>query len=707
MRPIAVKHDSPPSAHAPHPAHAAAGFESPRPALTARPHDRSSRLRLALLRILVPAGLGIALLSSAVASLAQPIAGQSLEIDDRGRLLVFDHVRGFLVGRFRAPAYMTGAESPEEGGIALENPRGLGPDLPAVALTSFRERLGFPIACSGPVAVSPCIADLEDDGRMETVVACTDGWIDLVTAIGAPVKGWPVKIEDEFYAPPCAIDLNGDRRLEIVTAGMSGKVYALERGGAQIPGWPVHPGSDAGLAAPFFAAPAAGDLNGDGAPEVCIVNAKGVVWVFGAGGASLPGWPQVLPSPEHGALQLASPALADLDGRPGFEVVIAGQAGRIYAWRFNGETLPGWPAVTSNLAPAGTADPAIGDIDGDRHPDIVVACAPTSGEPARIAAFDAGGRPLRGWPCELPEECNGGVALANLAGDVAAEVAVATIGGNASLLLLDGRTARPLPGWPKHFSDQTINAVPLIADLDGDAALDICVATISTGREIHAWLWAADAEGRELRAFPIFLPYEEIVRATPAASDLDGDGNLELVCATEVSDNLHAWELEAICEPGSLPWPAQGAGPARQGALADAALETPLVKEARTEGPSAPSFDTSSLPPEIAGEGTSLDPGSARADEVQAPATRPREAEAGIFPTIPFTLERDTPVRLIVFNIQGTSLRKLLDHRLPAGRYEIFWDGRDENGRPQASGIYFYQLVLGDRSATRQLLLLK
>ena len=62
---------------------------------------------------------------------------------------------------------------------------------------------------------------------------------------------------------------------------------------------------------------------------------------------------------------------------------------------------------------------------------------------------------------------------------------------------------------------------------------------------------------------------------------------------------------------------------------------------------------------------------------------------------------------LAIFDIQGTPIRKLLDHFLPAGHYEIHWDGRDDAGGARASGIYFYQISLGDRATTRQLLLLK
>jgi hypothetical protein len=42
-----------------------------------------------------------------------------------------------------------------------------------------------------------------------------------------------------------------------------------------------------------------------------------------------------------------------------------------------------------------------------------------------------------------------------------------------------------------------------------------------------------------------------------------------------------------------------------------------------------------------------------------------------------------------------------------AGTYEIRWDGRDDDGRELASGVYLYQLKAGEVSQQRKLLLLR
>jgi len=663
--------------------------------------------------VLAGSRAGSALAQSPPSTLAAaPGDPPGFAIDAEGRLLVVDHVRGFLVGRFQAPAYLGAGAPSGEGGVALEAPLYFGPELPAVPLTTFRSQRGFPSMSSGPIAASPCVADLDRDGRMETVVAGIDGTIDLISAAGEPAAGWPQQVADECYAPPSVADLGGDADLEILIAGLSGTLYAFHLDSTAVAGWPVTLSTAGENPAPIFGAPAVGDLDGDGDQEICVANVQGTVWALDGRGNVLPGWPQNRPASLEASDSpgvLASPALADLDGRPGLEIVIGSSAGLIFAWRESGELLPGWPAAIPGLPRAGVGDPAVGDVDGDGHLEIVVVCERTPDRPARAIVLDAAGRTLPGWPVDLPDDCNAGAALGDLNADGAAEIVIATIGGTAALLALDGRQAAPLPGWPVHFSDQTINAVPLIADLDGDGSLDALVATLSTGTETHAWLWAGDREGRELRAFPVFLPYDEIVRAAPVAADLEGDGDLELVCATEVLNRVYAWELEALCEAASLPWPAQGAGPSRRGVLEPAPGQAAGAGEKGAAAPTpSPDADSSPLPPELVnGAGTPLDAPPGPETNAGDNGALFQDPVTGVLPTIPFELAEETQVRLIVFDIKGTRIRRLLDQRLPPGRYGIYWDGKDDAGRPQTSGIYFYQLGLGERSATRQLLLLK
>lgn len=59
---------------------------------------------------------------------------------------------------------------------------------------------------------------------------------------------------------------------------------------------------------------------------------------------------------------------------------------------------------------------------------------------------------------------------------------------------------------------------------------------------------------------------------------------------------------------------------------------------------------------------------------------------------IAFTTSSAGHVRLVVYDAMGRQIRTLVDGRRPPNSYVEVWDGRDGNGRPVASGTYFYLL---------------
>ena len=53
------------------------------------------------------------------------------------------------------------------------------------------------------------------------------------------------------------------------------------------------------------------------------------------------------------------------------------------------------------------------------------------------------------------------------------------------------------------------------------------------------------------------------------------------------------------------------------------------------------------------------------------------------------------------------SLFLLISRTYTVGPHAIFWDGRGTDGRPAASGVYFYQLTVDGIPQTRKMLLLQ
>jgi aminopeptidase N len=72
-----------------------------------------------------------------------------------------------------------------------------------------------------------------------------------------------------------------------------------------------------------------------------------------------------------------------------------------------------------------------------------------------------------------------------------------------------------------------------------------------------------------------------------------------------------------------------------------------------------------------------------------------------------FSLARNENVRLTVFNVLGQQVATLLVNRLIAGNHAQLWDGRQANGEPAPSGIYFVRLQTETAQATQRFVLLR
>jgi hypothetical protein len=76
------------------------------------------------------------------------------------------------------------------------------------------------------------------------------------------------------------------------------------------------------------------------------------------------------------------------------------------------------------------------------------------------------------------------------------------------------------------------------------------------------------------------------------------------------------------------------------------------------------------------------------------------------------TIRFDVPagggyVKLEIYNVAGRRIRTLINNYEPAGTRVVQWNGRNHEGVPAASGLYFYRLSAPGFSETRKLVLLK
>jgi hypothetical protein len=70
-----------------------------------------------------------------------------------------------------------------------------------------------------------------------------------------------------------------------------------------------------------------------------------------------------------------------------------------------------------------------------------------------------------------------------------------------------------------------------------------------------------------------------------------------------------------------------------------------------------------------------------------------------------YTVAHDGEVQIVVYNVLGQEIRRLVSEPKNVGEYEILWDGRDTLGERVVSGIYLVRMEAGDFSAVRKMIL--
>ena len=74
---------------------------------------------------------------------------------------------------------------------------------------------------------------------------------------------------------------------------------------------------------------------------------------------------------------------------------------------------------------------------------------------------------------------------------------------------------------------------------------------------------------------------------------------------------------------------------------------------------------------------------------------------------ITFAIPKQTNVKVVVYNVSGAEIATLVNQSMSAGNYRAVWNGRTDDGRTVASGVYFYHLQAEGFTATKKMTLLK
>jgi hypothetical protein len=175
---------------------------------------------------------------------------------------------------------------------------------------------------------------------------------------------------------------------------------------------------------------------------------------------------------------------------------------------------------------------AVSFVDVDGSANIEVLGASSVSGTVHLKYFDGSNYP--NWPVYFGEYNYGGPVAGDVDNDGGMEV---FLGANAAagnaLLYGWSHDGMDLPGWPVSFPDgYEVHSSPALSDLDGDGDLEIIFSPFRGDRT-----FVFHHDGTVFLGWPRSSPSD--VRDTPVVGDLDGDGDLEIICAAAY--NVYAW----------------------------------------------------------------------------------------------------------------------------------------------------------------------
>ncbi len=411
----------------------------------------------------------------------------------------------------------------------------------------------------------PAVADVDGDGDLDVLIGEESGNLIFFENTGtASAPAFAPAIENPFgltgvgaNATPELADLDGDGDADVLAGNLDGDSLFFENTGTpSVPAF-APPATNAFGLAPvgvfrFLSVPALADVDGDGDLDALIGDNTGDAQFFeNTGTPTAPAFAPPITDPfgltNPGTGSRAPSALADIDGDGDTDALFGHPDGSTHFFENTGTpTAPAFAPFAQNalgLVDVGEfSQPALADLDGDGDLDALIGerdgqtvflentgtvLAPTFSS-AFVNPFGLVGISLAVKP-----------ALADTDGDGDFDCLIGDADGRAHLFSNTGTASAPEFGFltlDVFGPAGSTEAVPALADLDGDGDLDAGVGYQDGSTSFFENIGTANTVLFD--PTPWFLLADVGDRAAPALVDLDGDGDVDVIVGNDAGGTL-------------------------------------------------------------------------------------------------------------------------------------------------------------------------
>ncbi|MCC2546461.1 FG-GAP-like repeat-containing protein [Hymenobacter sp. BT175] len=428
----------------------------------------------------------------------------------------------------------------------------------------------------------PAIADLDGDGLLDLLVGEESGTLRhyeqtapgslTFSQVTASFNG----IDVNLYAAPAFTDLDGDGLLDLIVGEYFGRLWHYEQAGANSATFTLSTDRFNSLDVGGFSTPAIADLDGDGLLDMLVGKEAGQLSHYEQASANSTTF--TLVTDTFNGIDvgfLSAPAFTDLDGDGLLDLLVGEDFGALHHY----EQAP--PPTITSLSPASGAQGSTLTVNGTHLSRVIsvrfgelpaafssisatqlsvtvprgasthkVRVTTLSGTALSSTAFDVDKGGAYSFPLvsagfnTIDVDEHSTPAIADLDGDGLLDLLVGERDGNLNHYEQAAVNSTSFTLVTNSFSGIDVGdfSTPAFTDLDGDGLLDLLVGE-NDGNFNHYEQTAANSTSFAL-VTASFGGLDVGTRSTPTFTDLDGDGRLDLLSG-ESSGNLHHYRQSA------------------------------------------------------------------------------------------------------------------------------------------------------------------